>query len=120
MTSGVKAPAISFPLAAAARAFASRSIFRCGTKLFRDLRLGYCCSDELFDGVEFILFFFADKGISHPICLGPGRTADAVYIVFPVIGHVVVDHQIDAVDVDAAAKDICSYQDLETSAAELE
>ena len=112
-----KIPAFS---ATAAGTLASWSIFRCWAELFGNLCLGDYSSDELLDGIEFILLFFADKGISHPISLRPGGTPDAVYVIFSVIGHIVVYHQVDVVDVDAPAKDVSGYQYLETPAAELQ
>ena len=125
----VKIPAVSIAAAATtivtttsatgASGF-SRVVFRGRTELFRDLGLGHGASQQLFDGVEFILFFLADKGKGRSICFGPGGTTDAVDIIFSVIGYVIVDDQVDVVDVDATAKDVRSHQDLQTSAAKLE
>src|SRR6185312_12570741 len=50
----------------------------------------------------------------------PGRPADAVDIVFSVVGHVIVDDHFDIVDIYAAGKDIGRDKDGQAAALEIE
>ena len=57
--------------------------------------------EEILDALECVLLLLADKGDGHSVVVGTGCTSDAVYVVFTVMGHVVVDYQADIIDVNA-------------------
>ena len=68
-------------------------------------------ADELFNvAQEGGLLRIAERD-RHPGGAGARRAADAVHIAFRNIGHVIVDDMGDAVDVDAARRDIGCDQD---------
>jgi hypothetical protein len=100
---------------ATAAAYAALGVvLRHGPELVRHLCLGDLLAYQLFDPRKLSLLLFSDKGVSGTIGRRAGRTADAVYVVFAVIGHVVVDDQVDVVDVDSTAQDVGSHENLYT------
>lgn len=113
-------PAVTAAATSSGASSFSRIVFRSRAELFGHGHFGDRSADELFDRIEFILFFFADECIGHSVCLGAGRPSYTVYIVLSIVGHIVIDHQVDVIYVDAATKDIRSHQDLEASAAEFQ
>ena len=48
-----------------------------------------------------------------------GGTADAVHVVFRVVGNVEIDNQLDVVDIDTARDDVSGDEDVYTSVLEL-
>jgi hypothetical protein len=100
-------------------AFASGVIVGRLSKLVRESCLVDGMAEEVFDGLEFILFLFADKGDRRTVRLGARGTADPVDIVFTVVRDVVVDHHFYVVYIDPAGEDIGSDQDGQTLAFEL-
>jgi hypothetical protein len=66
--------------------------------------------EELLNLMESIHIVLVDKGDGDAVAVGTRRTADAVDIVFGIVGHVVVDDHRDVVDVDATGQDVCSHQ----------
>jgi hypothetical protein len=49
------------------------------------------------------LFLLADQSICGTVSRRPGRTANAVHIVFPVVRHIKIDDQINIIDINPAA-----------------
>ena len=54
----------------------------------------------------------ADQRDGQAIVAGPPGTADAVHIFVAAAGHVEVDHQVQAVHVEAACGNVGGHQDL--------
>ena len=61
--------------------------------------------------MEFALFFYTHKCVCRSIRFRPRRSANTMYVIFTVVRHVVVDHQVDIINVDTTAKNICCHQD---------
>src|SRR5262245_6906700 len=61
--------------------------------------------DQLLDGAELFALVGGAEGDRNPAGAGAGRAADAVDVVLRHVGHVVVHHVGDAVDVDAPRGD---------------
>ena len=59
-----------------------------------------------------------NKGISHAVALGPACPADAVDVVFVLVGHVVVEHRVHIVHVDASGRHIGGDKDPQLAPAE--
>ena len=70
--------------------------------------------------MESIHVVFIDQRDGNTVAVSACRTADAMDIVFGIVGNVVVDHHGDVVDVNAACQDVRSHQDVDLSALELE
>ena len=56
-------------------------------------------------------------GIAHR--LGPARAPDAMHIVFRMQGEIVINHMGDAVDVDAARRDVGGDEDADQAGLEI-
>lgn len=106
VTSTVAAPTAS-PAAFATR---SGTIFGRRPELRGHLCLGHGLAQQLFDATKLVLLFFADKGDGHTVGLGTCGPADAMDIVFAIIGDVVIDHHLDIVDIDTPGKNIGSNE----------
>lgn len=112
-TALVAATAVTFSAAASSNTAATGStgiVFGGRAKGFGDFGFGDFFAQETFDTGKLALFLFGDKGVGRSLRGGPGRTADAVYVVFAVVGDVVVNDQVYIVDVDATAEDIRGHQ----------
>jgi len=105
------APAVVASSPPAFPAFASGVIFGCLSEFIRQGYFVDGMAEQVFDGLEFILFLFADEGASGAVGLSAGRTADTVDIVFAVVGDVVVDDHFDVVDINPAGEDVGGDQD---------
>ena len=77
-------------------------------------------AQQLFDHPEFILLFLADEGECDPVGLGTSCPADAMYIVFAVVGDIVIDDHFDVVDIDPTGKNVCGDEDRQPAAPELQ
>ena len=66
-----------------------------------------------FDGGEFSLVFFVDQRDGGAFGLCPRGSADAVDIVFAVVGNVEIDYHVDIFNIDATGNDVGGYQDVE-------
>src|ERR1700683_4101428 len=101
---GGSAPAMVASSPAAFAAFTSGVIFG---RLSKFIRKG-CFIDgmakQVLDGLEFVLFLFADESDRGTVSLGACGTADAVNIIFAVVRDVVVDHHFAVVDIDLAGE----------------
>jgi hypothetical protein len=115
----VVAGVVVAPAPSAFSAFTSRVIFGGFSELFRQGRFINGVAEQVLDGLEFILFLFADESNRGTICLSAGGTADAVNIVFAVVRDVVVDDHFDVVDIDPAGKDVRRDQNGQALAFEL-
>ena len=91
-------------------------VFGCGAEFFGHFAFVDCLFEELFDLVEFVLFFFTYKGVGHSIGFCTGGTSDPVYIILAITGDVKIDHKIDGVDIDTTAQDIGGYEQGNPSA----
>src|SRR5690554_6323273 len=97
-----------------------RVVFGSGFKTVGQGRFEYGGFNQFFDVTKLIHLLVADEGQRHAGALGTGSTPHPVHIVFRVVGHIVVDHQIDAVHIDAPGNDVGGYQNLRVSVAEAE
>ena len=95
-------------------------VFGRWSELFGDFGFFHRAAQEVFDNAEFILFFFADKSIGLSIGLGPGRASDTMYIIFSVVGNIVIDHHFYIVDVDTPGEDIRCDEDRQAPAFEFQ
>ena len=71
--------------------------------------------DESLEGREFLhlaAVIAVDQREALAVAVGACGAADAVHIILRVVGHVVVDDQLDAGDVDAAAHYVGGYDDV--------
>ena len=73
---------------------------------------------KLFNICEPELLFRADERDGHARCIRPGCAADAVDVVFGVVGHIVIHDHIDVFHINAAGNHIGSYQNLNFLVAE--
>lgn len=103
----------------AARAILLGVIFGSLAQFFGNGNLEYLTLYKLLDGCKARLVVIADKGDGTAFGACTCRTADAVYVVFAVTGHIVVDDKAYIVNVNTARHDISSYEDIDTSALEL-
>src|SRR5690554_6910312 len=87
-----------------------RVVFGSGFKTVGQGRFEYGGFNQFFDVTKLIHLLVADKGQCHAGALGTGGTPYPVHVVFRVVGHIVVDHQIDAVHIDAPGNDVGGYQ----------
>jgi hypothetical protein len=88
--------------------------------LFGDRLEGYLAAEEFFDLVEPVFFGGDNKGVSGALAGGAGGTANAVYVVFAIVRHIVIDNEVYILDIYTAAEDIGSYEYLELVALEVE
>ena len=59
------------------------------------------------------MFFFVDKGDGNASSVSAScRTSDAVYIVFGIMRHIVIDYYLDVINVNASGHNIRSYKHL--------
>src|ERR1051325_10735308 len=87
-------------------------VCRTGAQLRRKCGFGYGFAEQLFNFRKTELLLFIHKCHCRSFGGSPGRAADAMDVIFTVIGHIVIDHQVDVLDVDAAGKNIGRYQYL--------
>ena len=69
-------------------------------------------ADEAFDGGDMFLLVAGDEGEGIADALGAAGAADAVDIIFGMLGNVVIDDMADTFDVDAARGDVGGDHDL--------
>ena len=85
-------------------------VFGTLSEAFGQRRLGYVALEEALDGGEVAHVLVGDEGDGYAVALCACGAADAVYVVFGVVGYVVVDDAEDVVDVDAAGHDVGGYE----------
>ena len=91
-----------FPLALCWRGV--RCMRRCSGKLMRHRRDRP--ADRLFDVAQKPAFLSIAEGDRSPSRPGPSGTADTVHIGFGNIRQIVIDDVRDAIDIDAARRDV--------------
>ena len=87
------------------------------------VRKGIACDglfEEAFDGSEFRHVFFVHKGDGASAAACPCCAADAVHVVFGVVGHVEIDDELDVVDIYAARHDVRGNEDADLPVLEAE
>src|SRR3990172_8379373 len=80
---------------------------------------GQFLADQAFDRPQFAAFAGAAQRQGDPAGAGPARATNAMHITFRLIGYLEIDDVGDAVDVDAASRQIGGDQHLHLSASEL-
>ena len=85
------------------------------TQFFGHGFLGHFFLEEMFDVGEEGLVFLRDQGDGASVLAGTRGAADAVDVVFLIVGHVVVDDKLDVVDVNAAGHNVGSHKDVHLS-----
>jgi hypothetical protein len=75
-------------------------------------------TDVSFDGMQLRALFRCGETRGVPGCSGARGAADAMHIVLGRVREIVVDHSLDAADVDAAGRDVGRHQDAVTAATE--
>jgi len=88
--------------------------------LLRHHCLGYGFLQKRFDSRKLVLLSLTHKCVSSSFAGCTGGSADAVYIVFAVVGHIIIDDQVDVFDIDSATEDIGRHQNLEFLIPEIE
>ena len=79
-----------------------RPVFRGGPELKGHLAFMNRFTKEVFDGLEFPLFLWADKSYGYAGCRCPCSTSYTVDVILGIMGHIVIDYHIDVLNVDAA------------------
>ena len=62
---------------------------------------------------DFLVFVAAYEGNGESLCAEPARTAHSVKVGVRVIGHVVVEHDVDLLNVDTARENVRRDQEAE-------
>ena len=73
------------------------------TKVFWHRSLGHSFTYELFYSGKFSLLFKVHQSVSGALGFSTRSAADAVHIIFAVVGHVKIDDEINIIDIDATA-----------------
>ena len=60
--------------------------------------------------LELANFLLIDKSDSNTVAVGSGCSANAVYIVLGVVGHIVINDNADVVNINASTDNVSSYQ----------
>lgn len=76
-------------------------------------------AEEVFNEFEFAAFARGDERHGDAAFAGAGGASDAVDIVFSIVGHVVVDHHRDVVNVDSAGHYVGCHKDVDVAGAEV-
>ena len=76
------------------------SILRCFTQFFRQRNLVNALVQEVFNGLELLLFLFTHERYGTSVVISTCRTPDAMHIILAIIGHIVIDDQTDIVNVN--------------------
>ena len=110
--------AVARPLASAVASASSTStafgvIFRALAHFRRQIQLVHRTFNQPLDAAEALLIVRIDQRDALPVAVGPRGSADAVHIVLFIGRHIVIDHQLDVVDVDASADHIGRHEDRE-------
>ena len=70
------------------------------------------CADEAFDGADVVDFFGGENGDGVADLEGAAGAADAVDVVFGMLGDIIIDHVRNAGDVEASGGDIGGDEDF--------
>ena len=74
--------------------------------------------DQVLDRGERLALVGANEQVGNAVLAHPSGPADPVDVVLRIVGHVVIDHVADALDIDAAADDVGGHQHRDLPAAE--
>jgi len=107
------------PRAGAVRAPGCRIVAWGGTQLRRDGGAGDLPADQSLDLCHLAHLLIRHKSICGAVCLRPCGPTDAVNIILPIMGHIVVDDEFNLVNVDAAAEDVGGNEDRQLLAGKL-
>ena len=116
------AATMAVPMAAATAGMSAaggRGAFVGGADAFGEGQARHLLLEEAFYGAEGGAVALADEGDGSSVLAGACGAADAVDVVFGIVGRVVVDDHGDVVDVDAAADDVGGHEEVDVAGLEL-
>ncbi len=96
-------------MAASIRRFAG--VLRAFAEIGRDFELGHLLFNQLLDSLEARLIFWAHQRDAFTVPIGPSCSPDSVHVVLLIRRHIIVDHQLNVVNVNASTDHIGRHKD---------